>query len=103
MHYFCNALLPTLFSRSFYPKQLTSEDNRSNQNQQKSNNMQVLWQVSPNAVHIARFCFCFFVKKTSRSNIEKRNLAFKKKQKQVDRIAKRQLVLVFQEKIAVRE
>ncbi len=29
-----------------YPKRLTNEDNRSNQNQQKSNNMQVLWQVS---------------------------------------------------------
>ncbi len=25
---------------------LTNEDNRSNQNQQKSNDMQVLWQVS---------------------------------------------------------
>uniref|UniRef100_A0A673LR20 Rap guanine nucleotide exchange factor 2 n=1 Tax=Sinocyclocheilus rhinocerous TaxID=307959 RepID=A0A673LR20_9TELE len=30
-------------SRCFYPKQLTNEDNRSNQNQQKSNNMQVLY------------------------------------------------------------
>ncbi len=35
-----------LFSRCFYPKQLTNEDNESNQNQQKSNDMQVLWQVS---------------------------------------------------------
>ncbi len=33
------------FSRRFYPKQLTNEDIRSNQNQQTSNNMQVLWQV----------------------------------------------------------
>ncbi len=32
-------------SRHFYPKRLTNEDNRSNQNQQKSNKMQVLWQV----------------------------------------------------------
>ncbi len=32
-----------LFSRHFYPKRLTNEDNRSNQNQQKSNNMQVLY------------------------------------------------------------
>ncbi len=30
--------------RRFYPKRLTNEDNRSNQNQQKNNNMQVLWQ-----------------------------------------------------------
>ncbi len=30
------------FSRHFYPKRLTNEDNGSNQNQQKSNNMQVL-------------------------------------------------------------
>ncbi len=28
-----------LFSRRFYPKRLTNEDNRRNQNQQKSNNM----------------------------------------------------------------
>ncbi len=34
------------FSRRFYPKQLTNEDNGSNQNQQKSSDMQVLWQVS---------------------------------------------------------
>ncbi len=27
---------------AFYPKRLTNEDNGSNQNQQKSNNMQVL-------------------------------------------------------------
>ncbi len=27
----------------FYPKRLTNEENRSNQNQQKSNNMQVLY------------------------------------------------------------
>ncbi len=33
------------FSRRFCPKRLTNEDNRSNQNQQKSNNMHVLWQV----------------------------------------------------------
>ncbi len=32
-----------LFSRCFYPKRLTNEENRSNQNQQKSNNMQVLY------------------------------------------------------------
>ncbi len=32
-------------SRHFYPKRLTNEDNRSNQNQQKSNKMQVLLQV----------------------------------------------------------
>ncbi len=31
------------FSRRFNPKRLTNEDNRSNQNLQKSNNMQVLW------------------------------------------------------------
>ncbi len=31
-----------LFSRRFYPKRLTNEDNRSNQTKQKSNNMQVL-------------------------------------------------------------
>ncbi len=30
------------FSRHFYSKRLANEDNRSNQNQQKSNNMQVL-------------------------------------------------------------
>ncbi len=28
-----------LFSRHFYPNRLTNKDNRSNQNQQKSNNM----------------------------------------------------------------
>ncbi len=28
-----------LFSRRFYPNRLTDEDNRSNQNQQKRNNM----------------------------------------------------------------
>ncbi len=33
------------FNRRFYPKQLTNEDNRINQNQQMSNNMQVQWQV----------------------------------------------------------
>ncbi len=33
------------FSRRFYPKRLTNEDNGSNQNQQKSNEMQVLYQV----------------------------------------------------------
>ncbi len=32
-----------LFSRGFYPKQLTNEENRSNQNQQKSNDTQVLY------------------------------------------------------------
>ncbi len=32
-----------LFNQCFYPKQLTTEDNRSDQNQQKSNNMQVLY------------------------------------------------------------
>ncbi len=32
-----------LFSRCFYPKRLTNKYNRSNQNQQKSNNMQVLY------------------------------------------------------------
>ncbi len=32
-----------LFSKRFYPKRLTNEDNLSNQNQQKSNNMQVLY------------------------------------------------------------
>ncbi len=31
------------FSRRFYAKRLTNEENRSNQNQQKSNNMQVLY------------------------------------------------------------
>ncbi len=30
------------FSRCFYPHTLTNEDNRSNQNQQKSNDMQVI-------------------------------------------------------------
>ncbi len=30
------------FSRHFYPKRLTNEDNGSNQNQQKINDMQVL-------------------------------------------------------------
>ncbi len=30
------------FSRRFFPKRLTNEDNRSNQNEQKSNDMQVL-------------------------------------------------------------
>ncbi len=32
-----------LISRRFCPKRLTNEGNRSNQNQQKSNNMQVLY------------------------------------------------------------
>ncbi len=32
-----------LFSRGFYPKRLPNEDNRINQNQQKSNTMQVLY------------------------------------------------------------
>ncbi len=31
-------IVTLLFSRRFYPKQLTNEDNRSNENQQKSNN-----------------------------------------------------------------
>ncbi len=30
------------FSRRFYPKRLTNEENGSNQNQQKSNDTQVL-------------------------------------------------------------
>ncbi len=30
----------------FYPKRFINEDNRSNQNQQKSNNMQTQWHVS---------------------------------------------------------
>ncbi len=34
------------FSKCFHPKRLTNEDNRSKQNQQKSNNIQVLWQIS---------------------------------------------------------
>ncbi len=40
-----NLVYSFTFSRRFCPKRLTNEDIRSNQNQQKSNNMQVLWQV----------------------------------------------------------
>ncbi len=41
----CIFWLTFTLSRRFYPKRRTNEDIRSNQNQQKSNNMQVLWQV----------------------------------------------------------
>ncbi len=37
--------LHLVIPQMFYPKRLTNEDNGSNQNQQKSNDMQVLWQV----------------------------------------------------------
>ncbi len=41
--FFFRMLVTTFtFSRRFYPKRLTNEDNRSNQNQQKSNDTQVL-------------------------------------------------------------
>ncbi len=40
---------------AFIQSDLQKEDNRSNQNQQKSNDT-----TSLSAVHVARFCFCFF-------------------------------------------
>ncbi len=36
---------------------IQSEDNRSNKNQQKSNNMQVLWQVSVSLTPVQVFFF----------------------------------------------
>ncbi len=33
-----------ILADAFIPKWLTNDDNRSNQNQQKSNDLQVLWQ-----------------------------------------------------------
>ncbi len=41
---FASELFVYIFIYIYYPKWLTNEDNWSNQNQQKSNNM--LWQVS---------------------------------------------------------
>ncbi len=41
-------------------KRLTNEDNGSNQNQQKSNDMQVLWQDSVSLVGVKRF-FCIML------------------------------------------
>ncbi len=39
----CNDIYFT-FSRHFYPKRITNEDNGNNQNQQKSNDMQVVYK-----------------------------------------------------------
>ncbi len=56
--YFSEKISPKLLISTLYPQRFTNEDNGSNQNQQKSNDIQELWQVSVTLTQgIAKFFF----------------------------------------------
>ncbi len=57
------------FSRHFYPKRLTNEDNGSNQ--QKSNDTQELWQVSVSFRQYTNKVFLYIINKKKTDRAEK--------------------------------